>query len=227
KDRISEVRKINRHPFPNPGKGEFSPLDLSPWEQRRRNRHYHWMGGQPLKHLSSGPHTFHGVPCVIGEKSIVFRSRFAKTAEGKALPEVLWIPIGQKAREVYVLQAGGWLTHREVIARYQFELAQTVIDPVEVWSLGRSEPGESPPERSKVLISDWHSSGERFATERVRPVLITEKGDPLRYLRCLYLYRWINPHPEELLKAMKIHIMNPELRPTLAVLSVTLRLVED
>ncbi len=233
--RLLEVERINARPFVrNPGRREFLPLDLSKKLNRSCTREHSWLGDEPLRYLPTGELRFHGVPFLIlderandGRSAMVLRSRKARSAAGRPLPLSVTIRVGRMVSAIYILHAAGWTTRHSSIAEYCLLYADGGEETVPVLPLGPSPiDAESTSKRHEESnIQDWHPVHPPFESAQALPCLITEGGDPLLYERYLYVWQWVNPHPERLLRAIRAQMLDPDSRATLAVLSVTAQLV--
>jgi DNA-binding LacI/PurR family transcriptional regulator len=224
--RCAQARALNEELFSGVNDQRalrYHSVDLEPWANRLLARHYGWLGQLPLLHLPPGVRPVHGVPCRILKKAIVLRSRFARSSSGVPLPESFTIPIQRQCDGVFILHAGGWLRFHEVIGQYEFHLSSST-EVVEVAAYGSTQasPVEATARQRISIIQDWHPSTPAFTSAQAKPYLITRQGDPLAYLRCLYLYHWPNPRPGTQLISITLRTLQPELQATLGVLAVTL-----
>ncbi len=226
--RLKQVRELNEKPFPNSGstaQSRYETLDLSRWVNRRISRRNGWLGGMPLKHLPPGETRYHGIPIQILEEAIVLRSRFARTNGRQPLPESVHVEVKRKVSGVFILHAGAWTKFHEPIARYEFVTARA-SNSVDVIAYGRETwNGKKEKQRLRTsAIQDWHPTAPQFVSDRALPVIVTEKGDPLRYARYLYLYHWTNPEPNRTLNDLVITALRPDLQCTLGIVAITLEL---
>ncbi len=219
--RVAKVHRLNRKRFAgvNPvGALKYRSVDLDPYATRELARHYGWLGKLPLVNLPAGRYEWHGVPCEILDRAIVLRSRFARSVGGQPLPESVSLRINRSVDGVFILHAGGWLRRREVIGEYDFALPGRV-EQVGVVAFGTGSDGGRMV--GDEIIGDWHPSGAVFSGQNVQPCLVTEGGDPFRYLRYLYLYHWPNPVPGSRLETLTLRAVHPEGQATLGILAVT------
>jgi DNA-binding LacI/PurR family transcriptional regulator len=238
RQRLAEVEQLNARPFPlRPGHFVgFAPLDLSRQANRSASREHGWLGDEPFRHLPSGEVYFHGIPFNLldektndGHNVVVLRSRKAHSGAGKPLPLSSTFTVRRKAQALYFLHAAGWTVRHLPIADYEFLYEDDSSARPEVIPYGPHQPTESESEalarREHSTIQDWHPSYPRLESSHALPCLITEGGDPLLYERYLYVWQWINPHPERRIRAIRARIIQPDNRATLAVLAVTLQQV--
>ncbi|NJL70285.1 MAG: LacI family transcriptional regulator [Candidatus Competibacteraceae bacterium] len=202
---------------------EYLPLDLGPSANRLLSKQYGWMGKLPLLHLPPGIHEMHGVPFAILKKALVLRSSFARSVQGRALPESVTLEINRKVDGVFILHAGGWLKYHETFARYEFHLAHRRTEAVDVVAFGDA-PVSAPSSKARTeasILQDWFPETPAFSSAQAKPYLVTQRGDPLRYLRYLYVYHWANPQPGSRLERFTARILQPELQATLGILAIT------
>ena len=224
-ERVALVEKMNRTRFKDVPqvKEAYHTIDLRSFALRKLTSYYGWMGQLPLLHFPPGKREIHGVPCEILQRAVVLRSRFARTCEGRPLPETLTIPVDREVGGLFILHTGGWLKHHESIGAYDFHVSRKNVLSEEIVAYGTGVQTKAEAARRAVMsiVQDWHPSTPIFSSARVKPFLVTRDGDPLRYLRCLYLFHWKNPEPAKRLESLTLRTYHPELRATLAVLAIT------
>lgn len=209
---------------------KFSCLDLAQHTNRLLNKQHSWFGDHPLLHLSEGRHVFHGIPVEIpafsrsGPGAIVMRSASSNPRTSKRFSDRVEIAIGQSANEIYFLHGGGYIRSRLPFARYIVEYScggDPVILPIA--GAARLSGADSPgPSGASVNLQDWWPSYPQSAMENALPIVILPpSGDPFEYERYLYLFRWINPSPGEVIEKLVIEA-DPSRKETLALLALTL-----
>lgn len=235
--RAAEAEAINQKPFPGgrTSLSQFSPIDITRQANRACAHEHSWLGDEPLRNIPTGEVIFHGVPFrLINERennsrgAIVVLSRKAHTSAGRPLPTSLTVPIRRRAEAIYILHAAGWSRHHQPFAEYSFPYdgqKGEVGECVNVVPYADLPPDHPDPDqwREESNIQDWHPIHTRFESAHAMPCVITENGDPLLYERYLYAWRWINPHPELKVSALRIRTLDPSARATLAVLAVTVQ----
>ena len=206
-------------------------LDPGPVFNRQFAHEHGWTGEHPLANMPRGRQKIHGVPFHIAggtfsEKSdcLVMRSIRARTGGGKPLPERVTIPVGRKARAVYVLHGCGYAERPGAFAWYEFHFANGKILKVPVVSRGSDPaPGASGKKIRGANIQDWWPGPVRpqFQARHARKYVVTDNGNPLSYERYLYTLEWVNPDSGNRLKSIVIR-SDPGAEATLGVLAITL-----
>ncbi len=224
--RLAKVVKINARRFAGVNDMEeliYTPLDLSAHANRLLTKHYCWLGKLPLLHFPPGVHEIHGVPITVLNKALVLKSSFARSVNGIALPESVTLAVHRKLDGLFILHGGGWLKYHESIGTYDFHFADKRMDSVDVIAFGAAAQKSAGAQARKQasIIQDWHPSTPYFDSAIAKPYLVTQNGDPLRYLRILCLYHWANPYPDTTLQSITLKILNPESQATLGVIGIT------
>lgn len=228
-----------RTPYPLAAKASlserprFAPVDLSGLVNRPLNFRRGWLGDLPLKHFAPGPHEIHGVPFDIlgGPRrtdcgAIVFHSAVNTTGNSQPLPDRLVIPIGCKAKAVYVLHGCGYAKFMHAFARYEFRHGKTSLGAVPIVSLGQPphdyEPAARRAETLEPNIQDWWPDFPHmdFPCARMAPIVESDEGGHLPRHVYLYTLEWINPRPEKSVDSLEITV-DSSLSTTLGVLAVT------
>lgn len=211
----------------------FAQLDLSAHVNRPLHFRRGWLGDLPLKQLPPGPREVHGVPFQIlggpGRNdcgAIVFHSAINTTGNRQKLPDRLRIPIGTKARAIYVLHGCGYTKFRQAFADYDFCGPQSRIERIPIVSLGLPPPGYDP--RAPVTdgpapnIQDWWSDYPHvdFPHAHSMPLQKLETAHDVPRQVYLYTLEWINPSPDTIVSHLDISV-NSDLTTTLGVLAIT------
>lgn len=228
--RREQAAEINRRTYPGIEEGaRFEALDLTPLVNRGFTPRSAWLGDQPLRHFTAGPQTIHGVPFVVARgaerrnSAIVLCSGKVHRSGDHELPSMVEVPVGGRAKSLFILHAAGWIARHEAFARYEFCFADGREEHMDVIPYGQGPEKNRQAKRwcEESTVQDWHPSNPQFTNTRVLPFLVTKNGDPLLYERYLYTCLWVNPHPQTLLKAIRIRSILPDSRATLAVLAIT------
>lgn len=228
--RRKQAAKMNRRTYSGlPSGDRFRTLDLTPWVNRGFTPRSAWLGDHPLRYFNAGRHTIHGVPFVVARgperrnSAIVLRSGKVRLSGNGELPSMVEVPVGGRAKSIFVLHAAGWIARHEVFARYEFCFADGSEEHLDVvpYGPGPEEKFQTSRWCKESTVQDWHPSKPPFSNTRVLPFLVTKNGDPLLYERYLYTCRWVNPRPLAPLAVIRIRSILPDLRATLAVLAIT------
>jgi len=190
-----------------------------------------WLGS-PLPELAPGQRVIHGVPFVIpdaaasgGRAAVVLRSAHALATAGAAVPAEVTVPVGRKARTVYLLHGCAQGDRFAPAAYYDLVYADGTTAGLDVVPLGNApEDTTRLAERKRLAtVQDWRPEALHFATERARAAMIVGEDNPAGRVRYLYTVRWPNPHPEKTIRGIRLASADPEQDVTVGVLAVTLR----
>lgn len=211
----------------------FAPVDLVPHVNRPLNFRRGWLGDLPLKHFPPGSHEIHGVPFQIlgGSRrtdcgAIVFHSAVNTTGNSQRLPDKVVIPIGSKARAVYILHGCGYAKFLHPFAHYDFHGPRSRIERVPLVALGQPPPDYNPSQHDARTptpnIQDWWPDFPHmdFPHARMAPVMETDEAGHLPRHVYLYTFEWINPSPEKVVSRLEITV-DSTLATTLGVLAMT------
>lgn len=230
--RAQETTTANAEPFPDAAPAAAAawlPLNLRPLVNRARTGPDGWMGALTLEGLPSGQVSFHGVPFAVidpqpadGVSILALRSAKLTVSGGKPLPEQVVIPVNARVAAICMLHGCAYATKGGEIGHYQFDYADGSSQIVPIICLG--DPGDQPEEyqrrKASAIIQDWWCTMPQFGNEQSREVTVVKPNDPCGSPRYLYTFRWINPHPEIPLKAIRAVSM-PQQDSTLFVLAAT------
>lgn len=223
------VRMINNQVFPPSFSGskkpaiKWVPLNLGGSAQREFRRNNSWFGREPLLHFQSGKQVIHGVPFKLRNRVLVMRSQHAHNSKDEPLPLDAHMPVGLRADCIHILHATGWAGRHRAYASYEFIYQQGSTMTVPIIALGdlTQQGAPTPAQISAASTQDWHPFYPRLTNPHTLPYLVTEDDDPLNYERCLYHYRFVNPHPDQLISEIRVKLFDPEEETTHAVLAVT------
>jgi DNA-binding LacI/PurR family transcriptional regulator len=232
--RIAQAATLNQTPFPTrpcPG-SRYIPVDLTAQANRACSREHTWLGDEPLRHLPTGEIRLHGVPLQLidenqnaGHAAVVLRSEHAHSSSGRPLPTRVTVPISKKVSALYILHGAGWTDHHRPFAEYVFRYQGGTVERVSVipYATATSNHPTGEAWREESLVQDWHPMHPRFESHHTLPCVITEGGDPFNYERYLYVWQWINPHPERRLHSLSLRTLNPADRTTIGLLAITMQ----
>lgn len=238
-DSPESIQANLRKAYPLAGKASlsekslFSPVDLHPHVNRPLNYRRGWLGDLPLKTLPPGIQEIHGVPFQIlgGTKradcgAVVFHSAVNATGSSQKLPDSVSLPIGSKAKAIYILHGCGYAKTLQTFAHYDFLSRKKRIDRVPLVSLGHPRldytPGQTGTGEAVPNIQDWWPDFPHvdFPHARMVPLLEDEGAGHQPHHVYLYTLEWINPEPEKIIDRLDISV-NTSLSTTLGVLAVT------
>ena len=211
---------------------QWHPLDLRAAANRALTGRDAWLGS-PLPELAPGRRTMHGVPFVIldeqtnaGQAAIVLRSARVRTTGGAAMPTEVTVPVGRKARTVYVLHGCAHGNRFAAAAFYDVVYADGTIAALDVVPLGEAPDNAQRLDQRKRLatIQDWRPEALQFTSDRARHGMIVGQDNPASRVRYLYTVRWPNPHPEKTIRTIRLASADPDQDVTVGVLAITLRL---
>ena len=198
---------------------DFKPLALGTALNRPLTGDEGWIGA-PLTQLLPGRHIFGGVPFEVTDRAVALRSARVNRTAGVPVPAEVTVPVGRKARAVYLLHGSGWVSVHEKVAEYSllyFDGATACL-PVIVYG-SASDAGPASVKLSRESnVQDWHGAHPQFENERVKPVALPSPDGTPRYL---YVVEWPNPHPEKVIQSLRL-TSDPEKNASVLVLAVTL-----
>ncbi|MBI5726030.1 MAG: CehA/McbA family metallohydrolase [Planctomycetes bacterium] len=211
---------------------QWEMLDMAPLANRPLHGKDAWIGdGSQLTQIGPGVRRIHGVPFRIldqrrnnGRAAIAVRSRILRTSGGKPLPGSVRIPVNRLCRGIYILHGAGYVAQPGKIAEYAFVYADRSVATKAVWAYGR--PGASRREEIKArknsVVQDWWPAYPQFDNENARRVIVADRKRPLDY-RVLYTMQWLNPHPDKVLKEIRMRSV-PAASSALLLLAATARI---
>jgi hypothetical protein len=221
-------------PFPlaaNVKAQAWQKLSLAPFANRALvGEGGSWIG-IPNPYIKPGPHTFYGVPFQVlnqaenNRRAVVALAskRVEFDVDGKPLPQQVTIPVGRKARGVYVLHGAGYVSDHTKAARYSLVYEDGTQSPLDITTFGTGT-GQKDPDEALARTSnlqDWWSSFPHFENPSTRHVLLLNDADPLQPPVYLYVLEWKNPHPEKPIR--EIRLKSPgNVDASVLVLGVTL-----
>jgi len=207
-------------------------VDLRPVANRPLTGEDAWLD-TPLPELAPGKRTIHGVPFDLidertagGYAAVVLPSARVRTTRGKELPREVTVPVGRRARTIYILHGCARGDRFAPAARYELVYADGTTAGVDVVPLGEAPKDEARLDQRKRLanIQDTRPEFVQFASDRARRAMILDPDDPAGRLRYLYTFRWPNPHPAKVIRSVRLASSDPEQEVTVGILAITLRL---
>ncbi len=231
--RLAQAAEVNAQGFPDVDGPSCRSVDLGRYVNRSFGPRSAWFGDQPLRHFAQGDHVIHGIPFAVARganprlAAVMLRSSKAKATGGVPLPVEVTIPLSGRARSLFFLHAAAWTVVHEPIALYEISWkgGRRESLPVLPYSSGSSDAFPEKARREAAIVQDWHPSFPRFQNDRVRPWLVLGNGDPLIYERTLYVFRWLNPHPEWPLESFSMQALAPQTRASVALLGLTVEAI--
>jgi hypothetical protein len=210
---------------------DWQPLDLGSHVNRPLVGKDAWIAdGFELNHLPAGAHTIQGVPFRIvdpaaagGNAAIVLKSLKMQVSGGKPVPEAVTLPVNRTCRAVYFLHGAGFVSDHEKVAAYEFVYADGTVAAADVLALGApvNNRRTMAQRERRSAIQDWWPTHPQFAGVHARKVLVAPRDNPALH-RVLYTLEWINPHPQTILKEIRLRSV-PTSSPVVLVLAVTVR----
>jgi hypothetical protein len=195
------------------GGGKCEPLTLASLANRALTGGGAWTG-EPNPHLKPGAHSFYDVPFEVLDEAennrravIALASRRVEfDVDGKQLPQEVVVPVGQKARAVYVLHGAGYATAHVVAAQYTLVYEDGTESPLDVVTFGAST-GQKDPDDALARtsnIQDWSAEYPQFENASARNVMLLNEAAPLDPPVHLYVLEWKNPHPEKVITNIRL-----------------------
>jgi len=236
--RALRARATTTPPYPalaQAGNARWHTVDLRSVANRPLTGQDAWLG-DAFPELAPGPRTIHGVPFDIldertnnGRAAIVLRSARARTTRGQEVPAEVTVPVGRRARAVYILHGCAAGVRFAPAGRYDVVYADGTTVGIDVVPLGEAPEDEERLARRKRLatVQDWRPALPQFTTDRARRAMIVDPDDPASRVRYLYTLRWPNPHPDKPIRAILLASADPDQEVTLGVLAITLRLADE
>lgn len=180
----------------------------------------------PGQFPSSGP--VYGVPMHIDfapSGTIAMRSaRFSEDTHGNPLPESVSIPIGQKARALYILHGASYAFEAGNYGSYIIEYDDGTQFEKAIRSPGndRNQINFDPTYVTQALVQDWWHDYKPFDNGFMRavPILVSKDSDEANP-KHLYQVQLQNPHPEKTIMNLKL-TSNPELQGRVILFALTL-----
>ncbi len=178
--------------------------------------------------LLAGPQHFHGVPFDLIEESeasprsmVMLRSAQPKVLAtgGEALPSRVAIPVGGKARALYLLHAAAWVSDAESFAEYRFVFSsgrEEVLPVRALWERRAARRGAS----MDAIIQDWWWGCRPLETAATRSVEVVDLTNAPHLSGRLYVHEWVNPRLDDELLRVEMSAPGWTLS-TLALLALT------
>jgi hypothetical protein len=212
---------------------QFHTLDLAEKMNRPLNFRRGWLGDLPLGSLPPGWHIFHGVPFQIlggptrrDRAAIVFQSLRNTTGSTARLPTRIRVPVGRKARAIYILHGCGYVKSLARFGSYRFYGRARKLGAIPLVALGHPQPGAETWKFAEAMleanIQDWWPDFPHcnFRHSRMAPLPDSRAGGPVRGHIFLYTLEWINPEPDVPVSYVEIET-DPRQSATLGVLAMT------
>jgi hypothetical protein len=189
-----------------------------------------WIG-IPNPYIEPGQHRFFGVPFQVLNQDQNHRravvalasNRVQFDVDGKPLPTEVAVPVGQKARGVYVLHGAGYVADNIKAAQYSLEYADGSRTSVAIKTFGPGT-GQKDPDDALARTSnlqDWWSTFPHFENASTRHVMLLNDADPLQPPVYLYVLEIKNPHPAKTIR--EIRLQSPgKVDASVLVLGLTL-----
>jgi hypothetical protein len=209
---------------------DWRPLDLGPVANRALIKEGGSWIGIPNPYLLPGERRFHGVPFTVIDQErnrrravvALASKRVEYDVDGKPLPREVLIPVGQSLRALYLLHSAGYVGAHGPVGDNSLLYAdgsehvvpQVVAGP----STGQADPDAA--QAQVATVQDWWSSFPTLRNQRVMPVMLTDPGDAARPPVTLYAYELVNPHPERVVRALRLR-SDPKRAESLLITSVT------
>ena len=191
-----------------------------------------WLG-DAFPELAPGRRTIHGVPLEVidgktngNRAAVVLRSARAQTSGSQPLAVAVTLPVGRRARTIFVLHGCAGETRFAPVGRYDLIYEDGTTAGLDVVPLGNAPEDEVRlVERQRLAsIQDWRPEFPHFAGSRARQAMVVDPDAPAGRIRYLYTLRWPNPHPEKTIQVIRLATADPDQEVTLGVLAITLRL---
>jgi len=149
--------------------------------------------GHDMRSLDTGRQTHEGVPyeLLTPKTCVVLRSRYRQSTD---LPEQVAIPVGGKARVLYFLHSGAWITEGKPHWAYEVHYADgkqetiSVVGGVNVFDWGGAEESRDFPNTESRRTTVW--------PQRVANMLSPKCG--------LFAMEWLNPRPQEPIREIRM-----------------------
>ncbi|MEZ0298979.1 MAG: GntR family transcriptional regulator [Candidatus Methylacidiphilales bacterium] len=231
-----ELESVSRRTYDLAARAEesrFSAVNLSEFVNRPLAFQRGWLGDLPLKNMHAGRHVIHGVPFqVLGGAArnecgaVVFHSAINIVGNSQKLPDSITIPIGQKARALYVLHGCGYARYKHHFATYDFQMTGSKsIEAVPLICLGEPPPDDEDawdPNSTTANIQDWWPDLPHLDYPHSRRAPIFENDSEDTRYRHVYLYtlEWINPKPDVEITHLEVKVDSSH-STTLGMLAVT------
>ena len=185
--------------------------------------------GWGLDHFPPGRKQIHGVPFDVldqeregGNSVIALRSLKSKLAGAKPTPQEVMLPVGRKLRAVYVLHACGWALKHVKIGAYDlvYEDGRTHATDLVSYGSGSEHLAVSQRLATDSNIQDWWPTQRQFQNENARHISVIDLDAPLSYRRFVYSLQIENPHPDRVVKALRL-ASRPDVEAALYIIGVT------
>ena len=177
----------------------------------------------PLLCLEPGHQKIHGVRFEILDESATGTAALAMNGcrhshPGLAAAAAIRLRLERHAARVCFLHSCVHAREHGVIAYYHFGYEDGSRAAAEVIAHGIGPAAERRAKASNV--QDWWPDYVQFENDQTRQVVIASPDEPDLYKRFLYLFQWRNPHPERLIRTLRI-VAAPDSPATLIVLAIT------
>jgi|GEM_PF-852212 len=202
-------------------------LDLSKLANHSMTREHGWLGGEPLLHFPSGLRSIHGVPFQVIEENrnggravVTFRSPHTHSAEGKALPVLVKLPVGGPVKALYFLHGCGH-ARPTAFAEYRIHFTTGPVAIIPLALIGTDmKSARQRLGKLKPNLQDWWPSYPQQDFPHAKYVTVFNPADPQEYERYLYTLEWINPRPKDEISHIEVRV-DPKAGPALGLVAVT------
>jgi len=201
------------------------PLDLGPYAERSFVKVPAWFGAEKLEGIQASDYWLSGIRFQIAGEANNPRFCLMKSARQVVsrtrLPEQVELAVDRRGvRELAILHACAYVGETNALATYtiDYEDGKTSFEIRAPQSVGQF--GASGKQLDHVHVHDWWHGARAFENAQTRPVWVCKEAS-ISIRANLYVYRWVNPHPEHLIRRCRIQA-NTDSFTLYGVLAITL-----